>query len=150
MTNQKTEKQSPAEKLAWAAGNITMKYFQSDKVAMGKRLPTPSEMEDLQTALAAYRSAPKLPSPSYRLDRLLDAATSINAILCEHDDPETIVMRDELDGALADYYAEIGRTEEYHYDPEMLPSPERILEVIETVPTLDAAREIVSELRKAM
>ena len=73
MTNQKTEKQSPAEKLAWAAGNITMKYFQSDKVAMGKRLPTPSEMEDLQAALVAYRSAPKMPSPSYRLDRLLEA-----------------------------------------------------------------------------
>ncbi len=81
----------------------------------------------------AVPAMPRHTEPSYRLNRLLDAATSINAILREQDYPETILMQDELDGALAEYYQEIGRTEEYHYDPEILPSPERLLELVDTM-----------------
>ena len=99
-------------------------------------------------------------SHKYELDRLLDAATSINAILQAHDYPETIVMREELDGALAEYYKVVGRTEMFHPEPNPMPSPERILEAMEALATVYVGvkprepgietMQTLSELRKAV
>ena len=71
-----TEKQSPADALAWAAGTIAIQYFQADNLPMGKRLPTLYQMERLLEVLAAYRSAPAMPSP----ERVLEAMETFDRL----------------------------------------------------------------------